>query len=272
LPGLPTTTSPSTREGGRRRRWLGQPENPKFPKPPANLGSDPALFLIVGAGAAGNSAAEWLRRKGFAGRVVMVTPEADRPYDRPNLSKDFMTGQGRGRLASAARVQVLFHAGHRAHDGGSAWYPWTRRRKAQSWTTGPRSRSTRHCSAPGAHRGASPYPGRTGRHPFSSARPLTHASSWPRQRRKERRADRAGFIGLEMAGSLRERGLAVTVVAPEPVPLAPILGERVGAYLKGQMEAKASRSCWKNTEGDRGRAGAKTGPFPTAQSSPRASS
>jgi apoptosis-inducing factor 3 len=48
----------------------------------------------------------------------------------------------------------------------------------------------------------------------------------------------AGFIGLELAGSLRERGLAVTVVAPEALPLAGILGERVGAYLRTLHEKK----------------------------------
>jgi NADPH-dependent 2,4-dienoyl-CoA reductase/sulfur reductase-like enzyme len=48
----------------------------------------------------------------------------------------------------------------------------------------------------------------------------------------------AGFIGLELAGSLRERGLAVTVVAPEALPLAGVLGDRVGAFLKTLHEKK----------------------------------
>ncbi|MEJ2053643.1 MAG: FAD-dependent oxidoreductase, partial [Calditrichaceae bacterium] len=47
-------------------------------------------ILIIGAGAAGNSAAETLRREGFKGKITMLTAEEDLPYDRPVLSKDYM--------------------------------------------------------------------------------------------------------------------------------------------------------------------------------------
>jgi len=50
-------------------------------------------FVIVGAGLAGAKAAEALRTEGFEGRVVLFGEEADRPYDRPPLSKDFLQGK-----------------------------------------------------------------------------------------------------------------------------------------------------------------------------------
>ncbi len=72
--------------------WLGPVEKPRFPKP---AGDDARTFLIVGGGAAGQAAAETLRREGFTGRIVMVTAEDERPYDRPNLSKDLLTGEAK---------------------------------------------------------------------------------------------------------------------------------------------------------------------------------
>jgi 3-phenylpropionate/trans-cinnamate dioxygenase ferredoxin reductase subunit len=50
-------------------------------------------FVIVGAGLAGAKAAEALRTEGFGGRVVLIGQEAERPYDRPPLSKDYLQGK-----------------------------------------------------------------------------------------------------------------------------------------------------------------------------------
>src|SRR5690349_12574210 len=52
----------------------------------------PESVIIVGAGAAGESAAETLREEGYAGPVVLFDPDPDAPYDRPNLSKDYLAG------------------------------------------------------------------------------------------------------------------------------------------------------------------------------------
>src|SRR4051794_14530031 len=55
--------------------------------------ADSQTFVIVGAGMAGAKAAETLREQGFAGRVVVVGAEPERPYERPPLSKDYLRGE-----------------------------------------------------------------------------------------------------------------------------------------------------------------------------------
>ncbi|HEY8821307.1 MAG TPA: FAD-dependent oxidoreductase, partial [Dermatophilaceae bacterium] len=58
-------------------------------------------FVIVGASLAGAMAAETLRSEGFDGRVVLIGEEAQRPYERPLLSKEYLRGD-----KPAARLYV----------------------------------------------------------------------------------------------------------------------------------------------------------------------
>ncbi|HEV7703680.1 MAG TPA: FAD-dependent oxidoreductase, partial [Gemmatimonadaceae bacterium] len=61
-------------------------------EPFTTLPADVSRVLIVGAGVAGNAAAERLRRRGFTGTISMIGADAAGPYDRPNLSKDYLAG------------------------------------------------------------------------------------------------------------------------------------------------------------------------------------
>ena len=55
--------------------------------------ADGRTFVIVGGGAVAATAAATLREAGFAGRVVVISAEDRWPYDRPNLSKDYLAGE-----------------------------------------------------------------------------------------------------------------------------------------------------------------------------------
>ena len=52
-----------------------------------------STFVIVGAGLAGAKAAETLRAEGFGGRLLLLGEEAERPYERPPLSKAYLRGE-----------------------------------------------------------------------------------------------------------------------------------------------------------------------------------
>lgn len=52
----------------------------------------PNSVVIVGGGAAGLAAADMLRRRGYQGSLTMISADDSPPYDRPNVSKDYLSG------------------------------------------------------------------------------------------------------------------------------------------------------------------------------------
>src|SRR4030067_2841 len=55
--------------------------------------SDKRNFIIIGGGASGNAAAQALREGGYKGKIIIITQETRAPYDRPNLSKAYLSGE-----------------------------------------------------------------------------------------------------------------------------------------------------------------------------------
>src|SRR5262245_20330301 len=73
---------------GKRER---DPLSPTYPVT-LDRSAAPRAVVIVGGGAAGSAAAEMLRRSGYDGRLSLVDEDDGSPYDRPNLSKDYLAG------------------------------------------------------------------------------------------------------------------------------------------------------------------------------------
>src|SRR5689334_8770000 len=198
---------------------------------------DPRAIAIVGAGAAGSAAAEMLRRCGYEGRLTMIDVDHDAPYDRPNLSKDYLAGNApeewiplrptgfyaeHGVELVRGQVTKLDTAAKRVELEGSAPMLYDRLLIA----TGA---EPVHLDMPGADLPFVHY-----------LRTLADSRSIVEAAKTAKRAVVIGssFIGLEVAASLRARKLDVHVVAPEQIPLGRVLGDYLGAFIRSLHEEK----------------------------------
>ena len=206
-------------------------------KPARKPKSSPASVVIIGAGAAGNAAAEMLRRDGYDGPVTMIGADEFLPYDRPNLSKDYLAGTApeewiplrsadfyRGRKIDTLTNTSVTAIDPKAKqvtlsDGRSLGYG------ALLLATG--SEPVR-LSIPGADLPHVCYL----RTLADSRRIIAKAEN-----AKRAVVIGASFIGLEVAASLRERKLEVAVVGKESLPLEKIFGRELGNLIRETHEA-----------------------------------
>ena len=197
----------------------------------------PQSVVIVGGGAAGVACAEALRAEGHRGTITIVSAEVSDPVDRPNLSKDYLAGAApeewvflRTREALAASEITLLDEPVTAVEVG-ARVVRTAAGRELAWealllATGaePVRLAIDGASLPHVH----------------VLRTLADSRAIAAAGRAGTRAVVIGasFIGLEVAASLRARGAEVTVVAPDAVPLARVLGDEVGAFVRRVHEGK----------------------------------
>jgi len=196
----------------------------------------PEDIVIVGAGAAGNAAAEMLRRLGYDGRITMLDGEPDAPYDRPNLSKDYLAGNAPEEWIPL-RPQG-FQAEHRIDFVRNAQVSALDLPKREvQLTNGGTYRFDRLLLATGAEPVRLPIPGADLPH-VHYLRSLANSRSIIEKANASKRAVVIGasFIGLEVAASLRKRELEVHVVAPEKLPLERVMGAELARFVKALHE------------------------------------
>ncbi len=192
----------------------------------------PRTFVIVGASLAGAKAAETLRAEGFDGRVVLIGAEAERPYERPALSKGYLRGDVEREtvfvhdesfyadqsieLRTATTVVALRPDEHALELEGGESLAYDR----LLLTTGARARRIHVDGADldGVHYLRS----------IADADRLAHAL----HEATNVVVIGAGWIGSEVAASARQLGHAVAVVDPGTVPLERVLGPQVGSIYR----------------------------------------
>jgi len=216
--------------------FLGKKETPVIPKP---KGKDFRTVLIIGAGAAGNAAAETLRREGFAGRIQMVTGEDDFPYDRPSLSKTFMSGKAKTDWIPLRSPQ--FYADHKIDVlRGQLITELDIKENAAITAEGKPLYFDLCLLATGGKPRKLDVPGADLKNIFT-LRSFQDAKNILAGLEKGIQCILvvgAGFIGMETASSFRNRNLEVHVAAPEKVPMEHVLGKRIGKRLYRLHETK----------------------------------
>jgi nitrite reductase/ring-hydroxylating ferredoxin subunit len=197
-------------------------------KPAREPKLSPANVVIVGGGAAANAAAEMLRREGYEGPVTMITADESLPYDRPNLSKDYLAGTAHEEwipLRSAdfyreQKIDTLTKTSVTAIDP----------RTKQVMLSDDRSLAY---EALLLTTGAEPVRLQIAGGDLPHVYYLRTLADSRRIIEKAKHAKRvvvigASFIGLEVAASLRERKLEVAVVGKGSLPLEKVLGRELG--------------------------------------------
>jgi len=196
----------------------------------------PKSVVIIGAGAAGNACAETLRREAYRGPITMIDPDPDAPYDRPNLSKDYLAGNAPEEWLPL-HPKDFYEAQHIEILSGVEAVRLDAKAKTVQLTDG----SSREYGCLLIATGASPIrldiPGGDR---ILYLRTLRDCRAIIDRIGGARNAVIIGasFIALEVAASLVTRGLKVDVVAPEKIPLERVLGAELGGLVKKVHEDK----------------------------------
>ncbi|WP_118134636.1 NAD(P)/FAD-dependent oxidoreductase [Oceanicella sp. SM1341] len=202
---------------------------------PSATEGEAGTVVIVGAGHAGGRAALQLRRRGHAGRVVMIGAEAELPYERPPLSKGYLKGtESAGDMAlrpaedwATERIEHIAGATVTAIDPAA---------RAVELADGRRIGFDHAICATGGRARALPVPGADA---LLGLRDLADAAALRARLAGARRlvVVGGGVIGLEVAATACALGCAVTVLEAGPRVMARILPPEASDWLAGRHAA-----------------------------------
>jgi len=206
------------------------------PRPTPEPAAVPESILIIGGGPAGNAAAETLRDEGYLGPITLLSADQSLPADRPNLSKDYLAGRASEEWALLRpaefyrenHIDVRLNTRVTRIDTGQC---------SIELADGSRQKYGALLLAAGAEPVRLEVPGATLDH-VHYLRTLGDSRALIAKAAKARRVVVVGasFIGLEVASSLRARGLDVHVIGPEPIPMARVLGPELGSFIRSVHE------------------------------------
>lgn len=198
--------------------------------------ADSRTFVILGGGAAGNAAAQTLREDGYQGRIVMISREKRLPYDRPNLSKEYLMG-----TAEPEWMPLRGEDFYKKHGIETMLGPRVLEvdvnEKLITFEDGERLEYDSILLATGGRPRTLNVPGADLKNIFT-LRSQDDADLIIKAIKTARKVVIIGssFIGLEAAYSLGERNLDITVVGMERVPFERVFGEKIGTMFRTAHE------------------------------------
>src|SRR3989454_3535742 len=190
-------------------------------------------LAIVGASLTGASAAATLREEGFDGRVVLLGAEPQLPYDRPPLSKAYLRG-GMPFEKTLLRQPEFYRERNIETRLGTTVTSVDVDKRALELEGGERLEFDSVLIATGGRNRRFPIPGLD----LPGVYDLRTVADADCIRDAIARGGRAvvvgmGFIGAEVAASMRQCGLEVTAIEPFKTPLYRALGEEIGLEVEG---------------------------------------
>ena len=204
---------------------------------PRTAGSGAEHIVIVGGGAAGFAAAEMLRREGFGGALSLLSADDAAPYDRPNLSKDYLAGTAPEEWIPL-RPAEFYRDNHIDLRVGTEVKRIDAAGRHVTLANGESLAFTKLLLATGAEPVRLRCPGADLPH-VRMLRSLSDCRSIRDRAQPGTRAVIVGasFIGMEAAAALRHRQVATHVVAPEARPMERILGPAMGDFVRSLHES-----------------------------------
>ncbi len=189
--------------------------------------SDKRNYVILGGGASGNAAAQSLREGGYTGKITMITQETRVPYDRPNLSKDYLSGEALPEWMPLRSddfykengIEILFNTKVKEVNISSKKVITDDKEISYDKILLATGGIPRKLNIPGSDLKNIFY-----LRNFEDSDKIIEACT----NASKVAVIGASFIGMEVAHSLYERKLNVTVVAPEKVPFENIFGREIG--------------------------------------------
>ena len=194
--------------------------------------ADHRTFVVLGAGAAGMVAVEILRQKGFQGKLILVSAEDKLPYDRTELSKNYLQAQAEEDSLHLRSCEFYDQNDIELRFGQAV----TKLDAVGKYLTFEDGSSLNYDSLLLATGGAArelDVPGADLENIFT-IRQTEDVNSILSAVKDAQKALIIGssFIGMEAAASLTQQGLEVTVVSPSDVPFKKILGDQLGKMLQ----------------------------------------